>query len=61
VPVAAAWGRLLGEAEARGSKLPVVDTLIAATALAHDLGVATRNVQDLQPSGVQVVNPWRVG
>jgi predicted nucleic acid-binding protein len=57
--VALAWGVLQGEAEQRGSKLPVVDSLIAATASVHNLTVVTRNVRDLQRCGVPVVDPWR--
>ena len=38
--------------------LPVVDALIAATALAHDLTVATRNVRDFAGTGVPVVDPF---
>lgn len=34
------------------------DALIAATALAHNLTVVTRNIRDFQPSGVQLYNPW---
>jgi toxin FitB len=34
------------------------DALIAATALVHRLKVATRNVADFQPMGVEVFNPW---
>jgi predicted nucleic acid-binding protein len=36
----------------------VFDSLIAATALAHGLVVATRNTQDFTASGVAVVNPF---
>jgi len=39
--VAERWGRLLAEA---GRSLPTVDSLLAATALAHDLALVTRNV-----------------
>jgi len=34
------------------------DALIAATALVHRLRIATRNVADFKPMGVEVVNPW---
>ena len=57
--VALAWGTLQGEAERSGSKLPVVDALIAATASVHNLTVVTRNVRDLRRCGVPVVNPWQ--
>jgi predicted nucleic acid-binding protein len=36
----------------------VTDSLLAATALAHGLSVATRNVADFLPCGVPVVNPF---
>lgn len=58
IEIATTWGALQGEAERRGAKLPVVDSLIAATALIHHLTVVTRNVQDLQRCHAQVVNPW---
>jgi hypothetical protein len=37
------------------------DSLIAATALRHDLRVVTRNVADFEFPGLEVVNPWRGG
>ena len=52
------WGRLQGEAEQFGQKLPVMDSLIAATALSHGLIVVTRNVRDIERCGVRVCNPW---
>ncbi len=52
------WGRLQGEAEQAGDKLPVMDSLIAATAVAHGLIVVTRNVKDIERCGVRVCNPW---
>jgi predicted nucleic acid-binding protein len=36
----------------------VIDTLLAATALDHDLYLATRNVRDVRRSGAAVFNPW---
>ena len=35
------------------------DALIAATALVHGMTVVTRNVQDFEPQGVTLVNPWQ--
>ena len=52
------WGRLQGEAEQAGEKLPVMDSLIAATAVAHGLIVVTRNVRDVERCKVRVCNPW---
>lgn len=37
---------------------PMRDALIAATALIHHMTVATRNVRDFAPLGVEVLNPW---
>lgn len=37
---------------------PERDALIAATALVHSLIVATRNVADFAPMGVEIVDPW---
>ena len=51
--VAAAWGR-----QQYTRPLPVVDALIAATARVHGMTVVTRNVQDFEPIGVQVLNPF---
>ncbi|HSN57299.1 MAG TPA: type II toxin-antitoxin system VapC family toxin [Candidatus Sulfomarinibacteraceae bacterium] len=56
--VAAAWGVMLGEAEAGGVPLPVIDALIGATAKVHGCAVVTRNVADLERTGAHVVNPW---
>ena len=52
------WGTLTARLESAGQPAPVMDGLIAATALQHNLLIATRNVVDFLPCGVQVVNPW---
>ena len=49
------WGRLLGSA---GRPLPAVDSLLAATALQHDLTLVTRNTADFAGTGVRLINPW---
>ncbi|MDZ4693829.1 MAG: type II toxin-antitoxin system VapC family toxin [Deltaproteobacteria bacterium] len=38
---------------------PERDALIAATALTHGMTVVTRNLNDFDPFGVAVLNPWR--
>lgn len=38
--------------------LPVLDALLAATAIEHDLVLATRNTEDVERSGVRLVNPF---
>jgi predicted nucleic acid-binding protein len=53
--VALTWGRITA-GRTRGS----ADTLIAATALVHDLILVTRNVTDFDDTGVTVFNPWDV-
>jgi predicted nucleic acid-binding protein len=52
------WGRLQGESEQRGESLPVMDSLIAATATVHGLIVVTRNAKDMERCRVRVCNPW---
>jgi predicted nucleic acid-binding protein len=42
----------------RGTPSPVVDGLLAATALEHDLTLVTRNAKDFSGSGVVLINPW---
>ena len=58
VRAATRWGTLTGESERRGVPLPVIDNLIAATALVHGFAVVTRNVADFERCGVACVNPW---
>lgn len=53
--VADRWGRLLGEL---GRSAPSIDSLLAATALHHDLRLVTRNAPDFEYPGLEVVNPW---
>lgn len=53
--VADRWGRLIAEA---GRPLPAIDSLLAATALEHDLVLVTRNVKDFAGLPVRVFNPW---
>ena len=58
VSVAARWGVLTGESERRGHPLPVIDSLLAATSLRHDLIVVTRNTRDFERCGARCINPW---
>lgn len=53
-PVAEEWGRLNIP-----DPLPVVDGLLAATAIVHGLTVVTRNTDDVAHTGVRVFNPFR--
>jgi predicted nucleic acid-binding protein len=53
------WASLVAQAVRRGRPLPTVDSLIAATALAHDLTIVTRNVRDFDGTGAPTLNPWK--
>lgn len=53
------WGTLMSRVETKGSPRPLIDSLIAATALHHDLAIVTRNEDDFAPSGARIVNPWK--
>ena len=54
------WAVLSAQAQRRGTPLAIMDGLIAATALEHDLTVVTRNVKDFAGLGVPILNPWEV-
>jgi len=59
LPIDAATARLWGEFSAQRS-LPVIDTLIAATAISRGLTLVTRNTRDVESTGVPLINPWRI-
>jgi toxin FitB len=52
------WGQLRARAKMAGRAIPVIDGLLAATALRHNLAVVTRNEEDFERVGARVVNPW---
>lgn len=55
----AEWAaRIRADAIRSGRTPSVADMLIAGTAAAHNLTVATRNVRDFEGLGVEIVNPW---
>jgi toxin FitB len=56
--VADRWGRLAADAGSVKSPLPVIDGLLAATALDQNLTLVTRNTRDIAVTGVSVFNPW---
>ncbi|MFB9980499.1 type II toxin-antitoxin system VapC family toxin [Mesorhizobium kowhaii] len=57
-PVALAWGDLMGLAKRRGRGLSSMDGLIAATAIAQELTLATRNTKDFEGFGIELFDPW---
>jgi predicted nucleic acid-binding protein len=52
------WGLLAARARRSGATLPIVDGLLAATALHHNLTMVSRNVSDFAAAHVPVLNPW---
>ncbi len=52
------WAQLLAKLRGNGRSMPIKDSLIAATALAHEVPVVTRNQSDFEKAGVEVVNPF---
>ena len=52
------WAELLARLRRAGKAMPVKDSLIAATAAAHNLAVVTRNRADFIHAGVRIVNPF---
>jgi predicted nucleic acid-binding protein len=52
------WAELLAALRASGRAMPIKDSLIAATALAHGLTVATRNRSDFEKAGVKIIDPF---
>ena len=51
--VADSWGQMSAI-----RPIPVIDGLLAATAMVHDLTLVTRNVSDVEGLGVRVLNPF---
>jgi toxin FitB len=58
MPVDAATATCWGELSASRS-LPVIDTLIAATAISRGLTLVTRNTRDVESTGVSLLDPWQ--
>ncbi len=56
--VAFVWGNMVSAQQMKGRGLPVLDSLLAATALAHQLTLTTRNTADVKGLGVDLLNPW---
>jgi toxin FitB len=52
------WAQLLADLRRRGRPMSVKDSLIAASALAHELSLATLNRRDFEPAQVEIVDPF---
>ena len=57
--IAERWGALSATAARKGRPVPVIDGLLAATALHHDLMLVTRDDTDVRGTGVPTLNPWQ--
>jgi predicted nucleic acid-binding protein len=56
--IAEHWGYLAAHSKAKGRPRPVVDTILAATAVKRDLILVTGNLRDYEDLGVTILNPW---
>ncbi|MCK5801717.1 MAG: type II toxin-antitoxin system VapC family toxin [Lentisphaeria bacterium] len=52
------WAEISAMAESKGTPIAAIDGLLAGTASAHGLAIATRNVSDFIPTGIPVFDPW---
>lgn len=53
------WGEINGKLAKKGYVFPFMDSLIAATALTHNLTLVTRNDMDFKNTGVKILNIWK--
>jgi predicted nucleic acid-binding protein len=52
------WSKLIAKQESIGKSMSIIDSLIVATAITHNLTIITRNIKDMQVDGVKIVNPY---
>lgn len=53
------WGELTGTPETKGRVLPIIDSLIAATALVHGLTIISRDEDNFADTGAELLNIWK--
>ena len=58
--IAERWGLISAQAKIAGTPLAVIDGLMAATALHHNLTLVTRNTKNVQVAGINTLNPWQL-
>jgi predicted nucleic acid-binding protein len=54
------WGTLYAQLETSGQTISTMDSLISATALYHQACIVTRNEDHFRPTGVEIINPWKL-
>jgi len=52
------WAKLVVDLKRKGTTMPLLDGMIAATALQHDLTMVTRNTRDFKKAGLRALNPF---
>jgi predicted nucleic acid-binding protein len=52
------WATLVVDLKRKGISIPLLDGMIAATALEYDLTIATRNTRDFSKTGAKTFNPF---
>lgn len=57
--VSRVWVHMTAQAETQGKSMAAFDSIIAATARAHDCKLVSRNVRDFVNDGIDVINPWQ--
>jgi len=60
ISVVLVWGELTGRMERDGTPIAAIDSLIAASVLAENHILVTRNEDDFRATGVPIVNPWKL-
>ena len=58
IDISVQWGICSGESLNRGITIPVIDGLLAATAIHHNLTLVTQNTRDFKSMPVRLHNPW---
>ncbi|SVD62974.1 uncharacterized protein METZ01_LOCUS415828, partial [marine metagenome] len=59
VDVSEQWWLMTADLESRGLSMPLMDSLIAATARHYQMTLVTRNVNDFKDTQLQLINPWQ--
>lgn len=52
------WGNFTANQEKNGHKMPILDSMIAALAVEHNMILVTRNTADFTQCPIQTLNPW---